>query len=138
MLVLNYAEALIAIKFTSEYIGELTHKIRSSYPDKNTVLGIGYSYDDLKFLGESNVSISTCPDLPTDIKVESLNKIIDVLKIGPYLLMIKLVKTNIIQYRIITISTVVFLYQIIMSSYANSQTMNGHLVFFYLIIYTLL
>lgn len=110
MLALHYSQALIAIKFTSNQISELTHKIRTSYPEKNTVLGIGYSYEDLKFLGESNVSISACQDLPTDIKVDCLSKIIDVLKIGPYLLMVKLVKTSLILYRIITISTVTLFY----------------------------
>jgi hypothetical protein len=51
MFVLNYSQAMIAIKFESKDIGELTHKIRSSYIKPQKVLGIGYSYSDLKFLG---------------------------------------------------------------------------------------
>lgn len=138
MFVLHFSQALIAIKFSSENIGDLANKIRSSYPDKNTVLAIGYSYDDLKFLGQSNLSISTSQDLPTDIKVQNLNKIIQVLKIGPYLLMVKLFKWSLILYRTISISTVVFAYQTIMMWYHTTQTINGHLVFIYAIINNLL
>lgn len=75
MFVLYYSQALVAIQFQSEDIGEIARKIRISYIEDQKVLGIGYSYSDLKFLGESNVSISTCRDLPTDIKVENLQKI---------------------------------------------------------------
>jgi hypothetical protein len=51
MFVLYYAQGMIAIKFKSEDIGELTRNIRYSYPEDQKVLGIGYSYSDLKFLG---------------------------------------------------------------------------------------
>jgi hypothetical protein len=47
-------------------------------------LGIGYSYSDLKFLGECDVSISTSKDLPTDINVDSLDSIREILKLGPH------------------------------------------------------
>lgn len=101
-------------------------------------MAIGYSYQDLKFLGESDVSISTCQDLPTDIKVDNLNKIIETLKMGPILLMIKLCKNATILYRVVNISVITLVYQIILSFYSTSQTINGHLVFFYLVISTLL
>lgn len=110
LFVLYYAQAVFGIKFGPEAIREFTHRIRVSYPDDQKVLGIGYSYSDLKFLGESDVSISTCQDLPTDVKAESLLKIIESLKLGPYLLKIKLYQSAIVEYRVIVISTVTLFY----------------------------
>ena len=49
MFVLYYAQAVLAIKFQADDIGEFTNKIRSSFPNPEKVLGIGYSYSDLKF-----------------------------------------------------------------------------------------
>ena len=110
LLVLYYAQAMLAFKFRSEDIGQLTHLIRTSYPEIEKVLGIGYSYSDLKFLGESDVSISTCQDLPTDIKVDSLNKISETLKLGSHLSKVKLSRSSLVFYRIIVLATVVFIY----------------------------
>lgn len=138
MFVLYYAQAVLAIKFSPDDIGEFTHKIRSSYPEEEKVLGIGYSYSDLKFLGEADVSISTCHDLPTDIKVDALSKIIEALKLGPFFLKLKTCRLNIIYYRVIAISTVTLIYEIIMISYGSSRTINGFLIFFYIVFYTLL
>lgn len=110
MFVLYYAQAVLAIKFQADDIGEFTNKIRSSFPNPEKVLGIGYSYSDLKFLASSDVSISTCQDLPTDIKVDSLNKITEALKLGPFLQKIRLCRTSIIYYRVITIATITLIY----------------------------
>jgi hypothetical protein len=138
MFVLYYAQALITIKFNSLAIADLTYKIRNSYPETQKVLGIGYSCTDVKFLGECNVSISACQDLFTDVKVTKLNKIIETLKLGPYLLTVKLCKRTVFLYRIIAITTVTLIYEIIMTSWGTSRTINGYLVFFYLVIYSCL
>jgi hypothetical protein len=138
MFVMYYAQAVLGIQFQSNDIEEFTKKIRSSYPDIQKVLGVGYSYSDLKFLACSDISISTCRDLPTDIKVDSLAKITEALKLGPFLQKIKLCRTSIIAYRVITISAITLIYEIIMSTYNTSRTINGNLVFFYLVPYSLL
>lgn len=57
---------------------------------------------------------------------------------GPVLLMIKLCKNETILYRVVNISVITLVYEIILSFYSTSQTINGHLVFIYLVISTLL
>lgn len=138
MFVLYYAQAVIGIKLRSEDIAELTHRIRTSFPEDQKVLGIGYSYTDLKYLGESNLSISTCQDLPTDIKVQNLGKITEILRMGPSLLMIKLCKNSVVLYRVIVISTITLIYQVMHACYGTSQTINGYLVFYYSVVYSCL
>ena len=83
LFVLYYSQGLLGTKLNPEDISDFTHQIRYSYPCGQKVLGIGYSYTDLKFLGESNVSIGLSSDLPTDIKVYCLDKIVEALKLGP-------------------------------------------------------
>ena len=102
------------------------------------MLGIGYSFTDLKFLGESNVSIGLSSDLPTDIKVYNLDKIVEALKLGPYFLDAKTTQRSLILYRVITISTIILVYEIILASMSSSYTINGELVLLYSVIYTLL
>jgi hypothetical protein len=46
----------------------MARKIRFGYPREHKILGIGYSYTDLKFLGDCNIGIGISKDLPTDIK----------------------------------------------------------------------
>ena len=49
-------------------------------------MGIGYSYCDLRFLDEADVGIGLCPNLPTDVTADHLDKVMDTLIMGPYLL----------------------------------------------------
>lgn len=57
---------------------------------------------------------------------------------GPVFLFIKLAKNSIVMYRVVSISIITLVYEIILSCYGTSQTINGNLVFIYLVISTLL
>lgn len=138
LFVLYYSQGLLATKLRPEDIAELTHQIRHSYPTKQKVLGIGYSFTDLKFLGESNVSIGLSSDLPTDIKVHGLDKIIEALNLGPYFQDAKSTRSSLILYRVLTLATVVLVYEILLSRLGSSETLNGELVLLYSVIYTCL
>ena len=54
---------------------DLTQRLKNSYPRSHGVLGIGYSYNDLQFLAESDVGIGLSPNLPTDLMVDNLDKV---------------------------------------------------------------
>ena len=136
LFVLYYSQGLLATRLTSEEIAILTNRIRHSYPDTQKVLGIGYSFTDLKFLGESNVSIGLSSDLPTDIKIYCLDKIMEALNLGPYFLDAKATRRSLVLYRVVTLSTVILVYEILLSLMHSSQTINGDLVLLYSVVYT--
>ena len=126
---------MLTYDFEAEDIAEMTRRVRNGYPREQKVLGIGYSYTDLKFLGESNVGIGVSQDLPADIKADGIEKIQEIVELGPYLLEAVLSITSLVLYKIITLTIIILLYEIALMSYSVSNTLEGNLVFFYLIIF---
>ena len=86
LFVLHHSQGMLTYDFLAEDIAEMTRRIRYGYPREQKILGIGYSYTDLKFLGESNVGIGVSKDLPADIKADGIEKIEEIVELGPYLL----------------------------------------------------
>ena len=74
------------------------------------MLGIGYSYCDLQFLAESDVGMGVSPNLPSDIMVENLDKAVELLQVGPYLLEVLCQIANQAIYQVISISTIILVY----------------------------
>ena len=70
LFVLHHSQGLITYGFESEDIAEMAKRIRHGFPREQKILGIGYSYSDLKFLGESSIGIGLSKDLPADIKAD--------------------------------------------------------------------
>lgn len=84
--------------------------MRNRYPEEQKIIGIGSCFTDLKFLGESNISIGMESDLPTDLKANDLNKISDAIDLGPYFMETRLANISLMFYKIVLLGTIILAY----------------------------
>ena len=138
LLALYHSEGILAFDFEPALAADLTQRLKNSYPRSHGVLGIGYSYCDLQFLAESDVGIGLSPNLPTDLMVDSLDKVIEALQIGPYLLQTLSQIFNQIIYQVLSLTTIVIIYEIALITHNESLTLNSTLVFIYTVIFSTL
>lgn len=99
-------------------------------------MGVGYSYCDLQFLAEADVGVGLSPNLPTDLMVDNLDKIVEILKVGPYLLQTLSQIFNQIIYQILSITTIITVYEIALLTQNSSMTLNSTLIFIYTVIFS--
>lgn len=77
-------------------------------------------------------------DFPTDIKASCLDNILEALQLGPYFAEVRQAIINLVLYKIIKLMAIILIYEIICALYGVSNTINGYIVFFYLVVLTCL